>query len=35
MQSPAFAAAAGIPAAAAAHIRVYQRVYYLNAPKFQ
>lgn len=35
IQSPAFAAAAGIPAAAAAHIRVYQRIYYLNAPKFQ
>jgi len=30
-----FAATAGIPAVAASHIKVYQRYYYLNAPKSQ
>jgi len=35
LQSSTFPSTAGIPAAAAAHIKIYQRFYYLNAPKFQ
>lgn len=35
LQSPTFAATAGIPAVAASHIKIYQRSFYLNAPKAQ
>ena len=38
LNSSSFAQAAqanGIPAVAAAHIKVYQRYYYLNVPKAQ
>jgi len=35
LQQSTFASTAGIPAPAASHIKVYQRFYYLNAPKNQ
>jgi len=35
LQRSTFASTAGIPALAASHIKVYQRCYYLNAPKAQ
>jgi prepilin-type N-terminal cleavage/methylation domain-containing protein len=35
LTAPDFAANAGIPEAAASHIKVYQRYYYLNTPKAQ
>jgi prepilin-type N-terminal cleavage/methylation domain-containing protein len=35
IQQPTFSSSVGIPAAVASHIKVYQRYYYLNAPKAQ